>query len=386
MAPRILVLATLAAGLAVLVLGSVGGRVALAPPRPAHLLPRGANEPLPTLWPVPSYRLVDQDGQLRSPQALRGMVWIADFIFTSCTSVCPVLSAKMVQVQRAIEDPRLRFVSFSVDPQRDTPEALRAYAARWAPDELRWTLLATTRESLAGLTKGMKTFVERGPDPDATLHTSELYLVDGEGRVRGIYGTDGDSFAQLVPDARRLLSQLGEVPRPVVTATAAWGEAGAALYRQAGCAGCHDVPTIAPSLAGIAGRTVMLAGGRTLTADSTYLRESILDPEAKIVATYPPSMPSYRGTLSDAQVTALVRYLETWKAGHRLAPAMASAEGPAVDPVCGMQVHAGSDTQHVTHAGRTVYFCSEECRDRFVANPGAFVSNRLRVGDPKARK
>jgi protein SCO1/2 len=373
---RVLILATVAAALAVLAI-ELGMRwITTQPsggPQPVHRLATSANEPLPTLWPVPSYRLLDQNGQTRTPEELRGSVWVADFIFTSCRSVCPVLSAKMVQVQRAIQDPRLKFVSFSVDPERDTPQALRAYATRWAPDESRWTLLATTKESLAELAKGMKTFVERQPDPDATLHTSELFLVDAKGRVRGLYGTDGDAFAQIIPDARRLLSELGGA---LGASTAMAAEDGATLYRRAGCAGCHEVGAVAPALAGLSGRPVMLADGRSVTADAAYLRESILDPAAKVVATYPPSMPSYRGYLSDAQISTLVQYLEGWKAPGGAATARGTSLGAAVDPVCGMSIHAGPDTPHVTHDGQTVYFCSEHCRDRFVANPGAFAKTR----------
>ncbi len=374
---RVLVLATVAAGLAVVALELVMRWVAAQPPEGAqviHRLARNPGEPLPTLWPVPSYRLVDQAGRTRTPDELRGSVWIADFIFTSCKSVCPVLSARMVQVQRAIQDPRLKFVSFSVDPERDTPEALRAYAARWAPDESRWTLLATTKESLVDLAKGMKTFVERQPDPDATLHTTEMFLVDAQGRVRGLYGTDADAFPQLIPDARRLLGELAGGPQASAPGEGAEAGDGTTLYRQLGCAGCHEVPAIAPSLAGLAGRTVMLADGRTALANAEYLRESLLEPDAKVVATYPPSMPSYRGHLSEAQVTALVQHLQGWKAPPESgAPATVASEGAAVDPVCGMQVHAGPDTPHVTHDGHTVYFCSEHCRERFVANPGAFA-------------
>jgi len=374
---RVLVLATIAAGLAVLSLELLIQRIAREPaglPQSVHRLSRGANEPLPTLWQVPSYRLVDQTGQARTQDDLRGSVWVADFIFTSCKSVCPVLSAKMVQVQQAIADPRLKFVSFSVDPERDTPEALLAYAKRWAPEESRWTLLATTQQSLASLAKGMQTFVERQPDPDATLHTSELFLIDAQGRVRGLYGTDGDSFDQLVPDARRLLAELSAPAAPGGSAPAT-AEDGAALYRRVGCAGCHDVPAIAPSLAGLAGRLVMLADGRTVTADEAYLRESILEPAAKVVATYPPSMPGYRGMLSEAQVTSLVHYLQAWKAPEGTGGSTATAsQRAAVDPVCGMQVHAGPDTPHVDHDGHTIYFCSEQCRDRFIAKPGAYTA------------
>ncbi len=373
---RFFVLATVAAALAVLALELAIRWLGPEPPgRPqqVHRLARNANEPLPTLWPVPSYRLVDQDGRIRTPDELRGKVWVADFIFTSCKSVCPVLSARMVQVQQAIQDPRLHFVSFSVDPERDTPDALRAFAKRWAPDEARWTLLATTQESLAALAKGMKTFVEREPDPDATLHTSEMFLVDGKGQVRGLYATDGDGFAQIVPDAQQLLAELGTAPG-ASGAAGATSEDGAALYRHLGCAGCHDVPAIAPSLPGLAGRTVMLADGRSTTASAEYLRESLLDPGAKVVATYPPTMPSSRAHLTDAQATALVQYLQGLKRpeGAR-APATVASEGAAVDPVCGMSIHTSPDTPHLTHDGHTVYFCSGHCRDRFAANPGAYA-------------
>jgi len=372
---RVLVLATIAAGLAVLSLELLMRRIAREPaglPPSAHPLSRGANEPLPTLWQVPSYRLVDQTGRTRTPDDLKGSVWVADFIFTSCKSVCPVLSAKMVQVQRAIADPRLKFVSFSVDPERDTPEALKAYAKRWAPDETRWTLLANTRASLDALSKGMKTFIERQPDPDATVHSAELFLIDGKGQVRGLYATDGTSFDELLPDARRLLAELeGTSAR---SDTRAAGEDGAVLYRQLGCAGCHEVPAIAPSLAGIAGHPVMLADGRTTTATAEYLRESILDPGAKVVATYPPSMPGYRGQLTDVQLGALVQYIESLKGAAGPAPSAMASGGAAVDPVCGMAIHASPDTPHVTHDGHTVYFCSEHCRDRFVGNPGAYAT------------
>jgi protein SCO1/2 len=374
---RLLVIATIAAGLAVLALELLIRRVATEPqtlPASARRLGRNPDGPLPVLWPVPSYRLVDQDGRTRTPEELRGSVWVADFIFTSCKSVCPVLSAKMVQVQRAITDPRLKFVSFSVDPERDTPEALKVYAKRWAPDETRWTLLANTKESLAALTQGMKTFVEPQADPDATVHSAELFLIDGKGQVRGMYATDGEAFDALVPDARRLLAELAGAP-PTGETAAAGAEDGAALYRRLGCAGCHDVPAIAPSLAGIAGQPVMLADGRTTTATTEYLRESILDPGAKVVATYPPSMPGYRGRVSDAELGALVQYIEGLKStGAASAATTMASGGAAVDPVCGMSIHAGSDTPHVTHDGHTVYFCSDHCRDRFVANPGAFAS------------
>jgi YHS domain-containing protein len=83
-------------------------------------------------------------------------------------------------------------------------------------------------------------------------------------------------------------------------------------------------------------------------------------------------MPGYRGQLSDAEVGALVQYIQGLKAPEGATATPVASQGAAVDPVCGMSIHAGPDTPHVTHDGQTVYFCSEHCRDRFVANPGAF--------------
>jgi protein SCO1 len=374
MSRRFLLFVTLIAGVGAIGLELANRPVDSRPRRPIHRLAGSGTEPLPTLWPGPRFALVDQAGQIRSSDELRGSVWIADFIFTHCASVCPILTAKMVQLQRAIRDPRVRFVSFSVDPDRDTPDALREYARRWAPDETRWTLLATTKQSLAAVVAGMKTFVQTGSDPNAELHTSEFFLVDGQGRLRGLYDTNGVSFAQLLPHVQRLLSELDGTARlaPVTTAEAAAD--GASLYRRLGCAGCHDVPSIAPSLPGVAGRTVMLADGRTVTADSAYLRESILDPAAKVVATYPPSMPSYRLQLSEAELASLVHYLEGRPAvaAATTSRAAGGGQGATSDPVCGMQIHPGPNTPHLAHEGRTVYFCSESCRDRFAARPGEF--------------
>lgn len=369
---RLHLLVTIVAGVAAL-----GLAVGMAS-RPSQASRAGsANGALPSLWPAPRFGLVDQSGRIRSSDELRGSVWIADFIFTHCSSVCPVVTAKMVQVQRALRDPRVRFVSFSVDPDRDTPEALREYARRWAPDETRWTLLATTKETLAEVVAGMKTWVQPQSDPDAELHTNELFLVDAQGRVRGLYDTADVVFSRLVPHAQRLLAEL-DGPVPPAPATAA-GD-GAALYRRLGCAGCHDAPSIAPSLAGIAGRAVMLAAGGTVTADTAYLRESILEPAAKVVATYPAIMPSYRSQLSESELASLVQYLESWPAA-RGATFSTVGLGVAIDPVCGMQVHPGRDTPQLRHQGETIYFCSDNCRHRFAARPRAVSEARPGIGN-----
>ena len=108
-----------------------------SPPAPAEQFAyraRPAGAELPELWRVPGFSFRDQHGKSTTDRELLGHVWIADFIFTSCTTVCPMLSAQMVMLQRSLPHPELRFVSFSVDPAHDTPEVLQAYAQRWQGD------------------------------------------------------------------------------------------------------------------------------------------------------------------------------------------------------------------------------------------------------------
>jgi cytochrome c oxidase subunit 2 len=85
--------------------------------------------------------------------------------------------------------------------------------------------------------------------------------------------------------------------------------AGEALYMKHGCGTCHG--SKAPTLAGLAGRKVQLSNGQTIIADESYIRESILNSTAKIVAGYPPTMPSFQGQLSEEQLMQLIAYIKS---------------------------------------------------------------------------
>lgn len=339
---------------------------------------------LPELWRVPAFSFQDQHGAPIEPRALVGQIWIADFIFTTCTSVCPLLSAKMVMLQHQLKAPGLRFVSFSVDPAHDRPDVLARYAQQWNPEESRWLLLSTDADGLASIADGMHVAV--APTGDANnpiLHSSLFFLVDQEGNVRGIYdSTDDEALRRLVVDAGSLL---GAAPA---------GEAllegtGQHLFAALGCAACHDNDKLAPALLGLLGREVELTSGDRVKADTRYLRDSIVAPGRQLVAGYLNIMPSYAGVLSGEQVNSLVSYLETLSSpasasppSPRAAGAMpvalrvAAARAPAktsTDPVCDMQVRVSADTPHVQHAGHGYYFCSETCRAAFAADPVKYL-------------
>ncbi len=355
----------------------------------------------PALWDVPAFAFAGADGRVTRASDLRGHVWIADFIFTRCTTMCPIITAQMTMLRRAIRSVDIRFVSFSIDPAFDTPDVLEAYAGRWNPDP-RWLLLSPSPTQVNEFARGMHVPFESTTMPqEPILHATVFFLVDRSGRVRGMYGSlDDQAVARLVADATQLDATVGGKERPAEVARREGSSAGdpigqpsptsrtshgLALYETLGCGGCHDDPKTGPSLTGLAGRVVRLEGGATLVADDSYVRQSIVDPTAKVVAGYNPLMPAYRGHLTDAEVDDLVTYL------HSTGPAEGATSAPTAggsppsgglhaqadvdvrDPVCGMKIkpeHAGARSDY---RGRTYYFCSDRCRDRFVADPARYA-------------
>ncbi|HEY3815747.1 MAG TPA: SCO family protein [Polyangiaceae bacterium] len=317
---------------------------------------------LPELWRAPSFALVDQHGRPVTLDSLRGAPFIADFIFTQCTSACPMLTSRMMMLQRTLAGQDVRFVSFSVDPAHDTPAVLAAYAARWSAGETRWTLVATSDDALAELTSGFRVETGKTHDPDNPIFHSDLFfLVDGAGLVRGVYPSiAGDAMTRLAADARRLSSAAmagAEGPRP---------DPSKDLYTSLGCPGCHENAKLAPPLVNLPGTERTLQDGSRVKVDDAYLRRAILEPGVDVVADYPPIMPSYRQYLNDAQVEALVAELDARTADASTPEAEAAV---VVDPVCRMKVRAVPEAPHVTFQGKELYFCSDTCRDAFTKHP-----------------
>lgn len=319
---------------------------------------------LPVLWPVADFEFTGHRGAKLTPRSLAGQVWIADFIFTRCTSVCPLITARMTALQRRIAHPGLRFVSFSVDPANDTPQALAAYAEKWNPEEERWLLLATRSPEIEQFARQMRVVVAADADPNnPIMHTNLFMLVDGQGRVRGVYNSsDRQAVKRLERDALALLEGAGG-GRPATAAAAAEPRTGAELYSALRCAACHDDAKIAPPLEGLRGRTVKLEQGGDIHVDEAYVKRSIVAPGEQIVAGYLPLMPPYGDELTDDELDELVHYL--MERGSPAPAAQAAAALIALDPICQMKVRVSDATPYSVHAGETTYFCSELCKKKF---------------------
>lgn len=159
---------------------------------------------LPGYGNVSRFALTDQSGQAFASEALDGKVWVANFIFTNCAGPCPRMSTDMSRLASAFAaDPRVHFVSFTVDPDRDTPPVLAAYARRYAGGE-RWHLLTGERATLHRLKRS--DFQLGDVAPGALEHTTRFALVDQKGRIRGYYRSDEPGFIEkITADLRRLL-------------------------------------------------------------------------------------------------------------------------------------------------------------------------------------
>lgn len=163
--------------------------------------------PLPIIGSLPDFSLIDHDGKPISRRDLEGKVWVADLIFTYCAGPCPLMSQKMSELQKAVGDLQdVRFVSFSVDPERDTPEVLRAYAKRYDAKLGQWIFVTGDRRKIHDLAiNGFKLTVEDPRDDNPLLHSTHFMLVDRQGRLRGAFdGMDEQDFDRLIRAVRQL--------------------------------------------------------------------------------------------------------------------------------------------------------------------------------------
>jgi protein SCO1/2 len=170
---------------------------------------------LPVLASIPSFQLTDQAGRPFGTTELEGKAWVASFIFTRCATICPAITARMARIQDRTRNLGAAFhlVSFSVDPEYDTPERLQAYARAHRASPRLWTFLtgpeAQVKEAVVG---GLKVALgrEQGDDGrfEGIFHGSHLVLVDQRGRVRGYYDSeDVDAVDRVVRDAGLLANR-----------------------------------------------------------------------------------------------------------------------------------------------------------------------------------
>ena len=154
---------------------------------------------------VPAFALVDQNNQPVTDQTFRGKPWVAAFIFTRCAVPCPMMSSNMAKLQQRVPHPDLKLVSFTVDPERDTPEVLKRYAQDLGADEARWSFVTGSPQAMADVARGMLMPLMPATGSTDITHSTKFLLVDKDGNVRGIYSPD--EMEQLATDSAALVGE-----------------------------------------------------------------------------------------------------------------------------------------------------------------------------------
>jgi protein SCO1/2 len=162
---------------------------------------------------VPPFSLTERSGRNITNADLAGKIWVADFIFTTCPGPCPLVTANMARIQEAVApDPRVQLVTFTVDPQDDTPPVLAAYANKFDADPNRWWFLTGPEKPLYALIEnGFYQVVQDNhgaalqPGEYVVTHSTKLVLVDGDGAIRGFYdGVGSEERADLLSAIKTL--------------------------------------------------------------------------------------------------------------------------------------------------------------------------------------
>ena len=164
---------------------------------------------------VPGFSLKNQDGKTVTGQALEGKIYVADFFFTRCPGICKQMSSQLTRVQENfLNNPNIRIVSFSVDPENDTVAALSDYAARYAVKLPSWQLLTGDKSQIYKLAKYGFFVTAKEDKPNAAniedqfVHTDKFVLVDKQGRIRGYYnGTNRKDVDRLMVEIKILLKE-----------------------------------------------------------------------------------------------------------------------------------------------------------------------------------
>ena len=157
---------------------------------------------------IANFSLTNQNGNRISQRDYQGKIYVADFFFTTCPSICPVMTNNMAYIQSKImDDPQVKLLSFSVTPEIDSVPQLKKYALEKGVNDKKWNLLTGDKKEIYTLARKSYFVVKEDGDggPHDMIHTENFVLVDPEKRIRGYYdGTDKAAMENLLADLKTL--------------------------------------------------------------------------------------------------------------------------------------------------------------------------------------
>ena len=182
------------------------GAALLGAGAPAGPTPAQADARLSRIGPAPDFALTPTDGGRVGLADLLGKVVVVTFIYTTCADTCPLLTAKLVGIQRQLgtDGARVRFVAITVDPEKDTPAALRRYAEGHGAKAPSWIFLTGTKGEIGEVARRYGIYVKKRPGGDVD-HTFLTSVIDGEGVLRVQYQGVRFDPGEFLRDLRSLL-------------------------------------------------------------------------------------------------------------------------------------------------------------------------------------
>lgn len=170
-----------------------------------------AGNPVDTIYhTIPAFEFIDQDSQQITEATVAGKLYVVDFFFTSCPTICPIMKKNMMAFYEAFkDDDRVLMLSHSIDTRYDTPEVLRRYANNIEVDTDRWKFLTGDRDHIYDMaTLYLIAATEDPKAPGGYTHSGNIMLIDTNRYIRGYYdGTKAEHVTWLIADTRRLLNE-----------------------------------------------------------------------------------------------------------------------------------------------------------------------------------
>jgi protein SCO1/2 len=160
---------------------------------------------------IAPFRFVDQDSATITNDVFKDKIYVADFFFTSCRTICPIMKTQMLRVYEATKEmPDVVLLSHSIDPEYDTVALLHDFAERLGVESKRWHFVTGVKDSIYKIaqTSYFATAMEDKAEPDGFIHSGAFLLIDKKGRIRGKYdGTKPEDVDRLVEDIKRLRAE-----------------------------------------------------------------------------------------------------------------------------------------------------------------------------------
>ena len=157
---------------------------------------------------IGDFRLINQEGEIKSTAAWKNKIVIVDFFFTHCPTTCPKMTKSLKKIQAAYSsDNNIIFNSFSIDTERDSSSQLKKYAAQYQIESSNWDLLTGDKKEIYKLARNSFDIVATDGDggPEDFIHSEKLVLIDTQKRIRGYYdGTNPGEVNQLIIDIKKL--------------------------------------------------------------------------------------------------------------------------------------------------------------------------------------